>query len=102
MRAYYYDNLPGDQRLPHDSGRAVPLPTLTALGLLHWRIPVDGPGGWEAKINAIADERRYSSRDVVVANRQSLGDAYDEKMAMFFKECASRRQPRAGRLNTRL
>ncbi|KAI0759535.1 1,2-dihydroxy-3-keto-5-methylthiopentene dioxygenase [Trametes elegans] len=86
MRAYYFDNLPGDQHLPHDSGRAVPLDALPALGVLYWPIPLDGPEGWEKTINAIADDRHYSSRDVIVANRQSLGDAYDDKMAMFFHE----------------
>ncbi|KAH9850482.1 1,2-dihydroxy-3-keto-5-methylthiopentene dioxygenase [Lenzites betulinus] len=86
MRAYYLDDLPGDQRLPHDSGRPVSFETLAALGVLYWRIPVDGPGGWESQVNAIADERKYSSRDVVTANRASLGEAFDAKMAMFFKE----------------
>ena len=87
MRAYYFDNAPGDQRLPHDSGREVPLETLAALGVLYWRIPVDTPGGWEPKINAIADERRYSSRDVVTANKDAFGPAFEEKMDMFFREC---------------
>ncbi|CDO72549.1 hypothetical protein BN946_scf184983.g32 [Trametes cinnabarina] len=86
MRAYYYDNAPGDQRLPHDSGRDVPLETLAALGVLYWRIPVDAPEGWERKIDAIAEERKYSSRDVVTANKDALGAAFEEKMAMFFKE----------------
>ncbi|KAH9896097.1 1,2-dihydroxy-3-keto-5-methylthiopentene dioxygenase [Cubamyces lactineus] len=86
MRAYYFDNAPGDQRLPHDSGREVPFDTLAALGVLYWRIPVDTPGGWEAKINAIAEERRYSSRDVVTANKDAFGPAFEEKMDMFFRE----------------
>ncbi|KAI0641609.1 1,2-dihydroxy-3-keto-5-methylthiopentene dioxygenase [Trametes meyenii] len=86
MRAYYFDNVPGNQRLPHDSGRGVALETLAALGVLYWRIPVDAPGGWEAKIDAIAEERRYSSRDVVVASRESFGEAFEEKTTMFFNE----------------
>lgn len=86
MRAYYLDDVPGDQRLPHDSGRAVALETLAALGVLYWRIPTNSPEGWEKKINAIADERNYRSRDVVTASRESLGGEFDAKMAMFFKE----------------
>lgn len=86
MRAYYLDDVPGDQRLPHDSGRAVALETLAALGVLYWRIPTNSPEGWEKKINAIADERNYRSRDVVTASRESLGGEFNAKMAMFFKE----------------
>ncbi|OJT03921.1 1,2-dihydroxy-3-keto-5-methylthiopentene dioxygenase 1 [Trametes pubescens] len=86
MRAYYLDDIPGDQRLPHDSGRAIALETLAALGVLYWRIPTNSPEEWEKKINAIADERNYRSRDVVTASRESLGGEFDAKMAMFFKE----------------
>ncbi|KAI0820863.1 1,2-dihydroxy-3-keto-5-methylthiopentene dioxygenase [Trametes gibbosa] len=86
MRAYYLDDLPGDQRLPHDSGHVASLETLAALGVLYWRIPVDAPGGWEIQVNAIADERKYRSRDVVTASRESLGEVFDARMAMFFKE----------------
>ncbi|KAI0631852.1 1,2-dihydroxy-3-keto-5-methylthiopentene dioxygenase [Trametes polyzona] len=87
MRAWYFDNLPGEQHLPHDSGKAVSLETLAALGVLYWRISVDSPEGWEKQIDAIADERQYRSRDIVTASRRVLSkEEFDERMAMFFKE----------------
>lgn len=35
MRSYIYDDLPGDQRLPHDSGILVGESELKALGVLY-------------------------------------------------------------------
>ena len=50
MRAYYMDDDPSDQRLPHDSGHAVSEETLDKLGVLRWHIPVDSEGKWEGTI----------------------------------------------------
>ncbi|KAJ7731626.1 Acireductone dioxygenase ARD family [Mycena metata] len=85
MRAYYFDNLPGDQRLPHDyvPSRPVPADTLTALNVRSWKIPVDGH---EDAINAIAHEQGYKSRDTVDVSREGLGDAYEQKMQGFYHE----------------
>jgi 1,2-dihydroxy-3-keto-5-methylthiopentene dioxygenase len=44
MRAYYFDNLPGDQRLAHDSGRPVDVDYLRKFGLLLWHVPLDDSG----------------------------------------------------------
>ena len=41
MRAYWFDNLPGDQREPHDSGRDVDPEYLSKLGILHYELPDD-------------------------------------------------------------
>ena len=65
MRAYYFDNLPGDQRLPHKTERYVDIADLRKLGVLHWTVPQEAPGGWESEIDKIAKQQGYkkSRRD---------------------------------------
>jgi 1,2-dihydroxy-3-keto-5-methylthiopentene dioxygenase len=69
----YYDNLLGDQRLPHDyvPSRPVPPKELTKLGINHWFIPV---GGHEAEVNAVAKNRDYTNRGIDDMSRESMGD----------------------------
>ncbi|KAI0067516.1 1,2-dihydroxy-3-keto-5-methylthiopentene dioxygenase [Artomyces pyxidatus] len=86
MRAYYFDNVPGDQRLPHDSQRPVSEETLKGLGILHWRIPIDTPGGWEPVIDDVARERGYKNRDTINVSKEGLGDLYEAKLKIFFEE----------------
>lgn len=85
MRAYYYDNLPGDQRLAHDyvPSRPVSLDTLKALDVNHWSIPLEG---YEREIDLIANERGYKNRDTINISKESLGDAYEQKIRGFFQE----------------
>ncbi|KZT41906.1 Acireductone dioxygenase [Sistotremastrum suecicum HHB10207 ss-3] len=83
MRAYYFDNIPGDQRLPHDSSRPVSTDTLNAIGLLHWQIPLDGN---EAKIDQVAAERGYKNRDTISVTKEGLGELYETKIKGFFEE----------------
>ena len=73
MRAYSFDNIPGDQRLPHDysPSREVPLKTLEEIGLRFWNIPVDG---YEEKVNEVAKERNYKNRDVINVSKEGLGE----------------------------
>jgi 1,2-dihydroxy-3-keto-5-methylthiopentene dioxygenase len=73
MRAYYYDNLPGDQRLPHDyiPSRAVSEETLNALNVKFLTIPVEGH---ESKVDAIAKERGYKSRDMINCSKEGFGE----------------------------
>jgi 1,2-dihydroxy-3-keto-5-methylthiopentene dioxygenase len=87
MRAYYLDNLPGDQRLQHDSGRSTDSDHLHELGVLHWTIPLDTPGGWEPAIDTISEKRGYRNRDTVNVTKEGLGDAYESKLKSFFEEC---------------
>jgi hypothetical protein len=49
MKAYYFDNAEGDQRLPHfdESLPPVDVSTLEAIRIKHWFIPVDKDGNWE-------------------------------------------------------
>lgn len=83
MRAYYFDNVPGDQRLPHDSSRPVSPETLAALKVSSWTIPVQG---YEGKLDAIARERGYKNRDTIDVSRAGMGAIYEEKIKGFFQE----------------
>ena len=88
MRAYYFDNLPGDQRLPHDSERSVDLADLGKIGVLHWTVPLDqgGPLGWESEIDRIAEQQGYKNRDTVNVTKEGMGDQYEMKIKSFFEE----------------
>jgi 1,2-dihydroxy-3-keto-5-methylthiopentene dioxygenase len=86
MRAYYYDNVPGDQRLLHDSGRPVSAEELRAIDVASWKIPIDDEGKWQARIDEVAQERGYKNRDVINVTKAGLGDAYEAKIKMFFEE----------------
>lgn len=86
MRAYYYDNIPGDQRLLHDSGNPVEQKTLKSIGVLHWSIPIDENGTWELQINQVAKDRDYKNRDTINVTKEGLGDLYESKINIFFEE----------------
>lgn len=86
MRAYYFDNIPGDQRLAHDSGHAVSVETLKSIGVLSLTIPIDDEGKWEQQINEVAKERGYKNRDAINVTKEGLGDAYESKIKTFFEE----------------
>ncbi|KAF8901929.1 Acireductone dioxygenase ARD family [Gymnopilus junonius] len=85
MRAYYFDNLPGDQRLLHDyvPSRPVSKETLDKLNVKYWIIPVDGH---EPKVDEIAKERGYKNRDLINVTKEGLGELYEEKIKTFFQE----------------
>jgi len=91
MRAYYFDNLPGDQRLPHESERSVDNTDLHKLGVLHWTIPLDqGTPGWESEIDRIAAQQGpqgYKNRDTIDVTKEGLGNQYEAKIKLFFEEC---------------
>ncbi|KAH7308229.1 hypothetical protein B0I35DRAFT_361129 [Stachybotrys elegans] len=80
MKAYMYDNLPGDQRLPHDSGRAVDLDTLGKIGVLYYHIPE------LAGVDKLASERGYKNRDEITVSPEKMGAVYEEKVKTFFDE----------------
>ena len=90
MRAYYFDDIPGDQRLPHDSGIPVSNAVLASIGVLHWHIPVPVPTtGDYPEIDAVAHERGYKNRDVILITKEGLGDLYEAKLKSFYEECVS-------------
>jgi len=80
MKAYFYDNQPGDQRDPHDSGRTVPADYLASLGVLY-RHCTSIP-----QLDSIAAERHYKNRDTIIVSPKAMGDIYEDKVKMFFHE----------------
>ncbi|WWD22879.1 1,2-dihydroxy-3-keto-5-methylthiopentene dioxygenase [Kwoniella shandongensis] len=89
MRAYIYDDIPGDQRLPHDSGSSISESTLQQLGVIYKRIPIEGDHKnkeWEKDIDVFAKERGYKNRDQITVTPAGLGDAYETKIKSFFDE----------------
>ncbi|KAI0603251.1 Acireductone dioxygenase [Biscogniauxia sp. FL1348] len=80
MRAYLYDNLPGDQRLPHDSGKDVGEADLKALGVLYYRMPE------VASVDELARERGYRNRDEITVSPEKMGAVYEDKVKSFFHE----------------
>ncbi|KAM0787357.1 Acireductone dioxygenase 1 [Microbotryomycetes sp. NB124-2] len=80
MRSYYFDDQPGDQRLPHDSGEPVPLETLQQLGVLPF------PDIGLDKVEEIAKERVYKNRDEINVSKAAMGDVYEQKLKGFFSE----------------
>ncbi|KAK4685169.1 hypothetical protein P7C73_g4992, partial [Tremellales sp. Uapishka_1] len=86
MRAYVYDDIPGDQRLPHDSGNPVAQNTLKQLGVIYRTIPIDDEKRWESEIDEFAKERNYKNRDQITVTKAGLGEAYEDKIKSFFDE----------------
>ncbi|RYP67376.1 hypothetical protein DL771_007267 [Monosporascus sp. 5C6A] len=80
MRAYWYDNAVGDQRLPHDSGRNLDASELEKLGVLYYSF------GDLDSVNKLAQQRGYKNRDEITVSPAKMGDAYEEKVKMFFQE----------------
>lgn len=70
----------GDQREPHDSGRAVSEEVLANLGVLYHHCPT-----LEA-VDTLASARGYKNRDQVCVSPATMGDIYEEKVKMFFAE----------------
>ncbi|KAG8900162.1 1,2-dihydroxy-3-keto-5-methylthiopentene dioxygenase, partial [Tulasnella sp. 408] len=85
MRAYYFDNEPTDQRLPHDCdpSRPVDVETLGKIGVLYWKVPVED---YQSEIDAIAAKRDYKNRDTINVTKEGLGDLYEAKIKSFFEE----------------
>jgi 1,2-dihydroxy-3-keto-5-methylthiopentene dioxygenase len=80
MKAYWYDNAEGDQRLPHDSHKPVDPSYLKSLGVLYSAHPTT------STVDTLASERNYTSRDEITVSPQAMGDIYESKVKMFFDE----------------
>ncbi|QKX60060.1 uncharacterized protein TRUGW13939_07202 [Talaromyces rugulosus] len=80
MKAYYYDNAPGDQREDHDSGRQVDTSYLESLGVVYRLCPQ------VADVDALARDRGYKNRDEITVSPEKMGDIYEEKVKSFFHE----------------
>lgn len=70
----------GDQREPHDSKRCVEISYLERLGVHYYHCPAP------EDVDRIAEERKYISRDEIFVTPEKMGDAYEEKLKMFFTE----------------
>lgn len=73
MRAYYYDNLEGDQRLLHDRPPSTPVSAerLNELNVYYKRIPVSEH---EREIPKIMAERGYKNMDRIHVSKEGLGE----------------------------
>ncbi|OKL56838.1 1,2-dihydroxy-3-keto-5-methylthiopentene dioxygenase [Talaromyces atroroseus] len=80
MKAYWYDNAPGDQRDDHDSGRPVENSYLESLGVVYRRLPQI------SDVDALAKERGYKNRDEITVSPDKMGAIYEEKVKSFFSE----------------
>ncbi|KAI0901826.1 Acireductone dioxygenase [Annulohypoxylon nitens] len=80
MRAYWYDNSPGDQRLPHDSGKDVNAAALEELGVLYFKYPE------VSDVDELARNRGYKNRDEITVSPEKMGAVYEEKVKSFFHE----------------
>ncbi|KAL9112690.1 MAG: hypothetical protein Q9227_002993 [Pyrenula ochraceoflavens] len=80
MKAYWFDNQPGDQREDHDSGRPVDNSYLESLGVIYRDCPSAD------LVDKIATERHYKNRDEIIVSPEKMGGVYEEKVKMFFDE----------------
>ncbi|KAF2993794.1 1,2-dihydroxy-3-keto-5-methylthiopentene dioxygenase [Curvularia kusanoi] len=80
MKAYWFDNVEGDQRLPHDSGRAVDPSYLANLGVLYHHIIS------QSDVDTLAAQRSYKNRDEITVSPSVMGAIYEEKVKSFFHE----------------
>ncbi|EQK97788.1 Acireductone dioxygenase ARD family [Ophiocordyceps sinensis CO18] len=80
MKAYMFDNAPGDQRLSHDSGCPVSVDDLNELGVLSFHFSdMDD-------VDKLAAERGYKNRDEITVSPAKMGAAYEDKVKTFFIE----------------
>ncbi|KAH8689642.1 putative ARD/ARD family protein [Talaromyces proteolyticus] len=80
MKAYYYDNAPGDQREDHDSGREVSPVYLESLGVIYHHLPK------VSDVDTLAQTRGYKNRDEITVSPEKMGAIYEEKVKSFFHE----------------
>ncbi|KAG9127796.1 1,2-dihydroxy-3-keto-5-methylthiopentene dioxygenase [Ceratobasidium sp. 392] len=80
MHAYLFDDVPGDQRLPHITDQTITEDQLKKIGVLYWRI------GNDEEVDEIARDRGYKNRDVINVSKTGLGDQYESKIKGFFEE----------------
>lgn len=82
MRAYYMDDVEGDQRASHDSGVSVGAEDLRGLGVLSYHFDTMD------QVDQLAKDRSYVNRDTVLITPEGLGgpEKYAEKLKIFFAE----------------
>lgn len=95
MHAYYFDNQPGDQRLPHhnlEPSSSVDVETLKRIKVESWNIPVEK--GYEEKLDDIAKERAYKNRDVITLSKENLGEVSPYSLGHVFIYCSYKKMSR--------
>lgn len=82
MRVYIHDQLPGDQRDPHDSGNSVDETELDRLGVLYYHFDDI------ESVDKLAKDRGYVNRDIINITPEGLGgkEIYEEKLKTFYAE----------------
>ncbi|MCJ1442215.1 MAG: 1,2-dihydroxy-3-keto-5-methylthiopentene dioxygenase [Stictis urceolatum] len=85
MKAYYYDDIEGDPRLPHLSPEPIPESHLGQLGLLYRSIPLSSSTATE-DLETLARARSYKNRDEITVAPAAMGDVYEDKIKTFFHE----------------
>ncbi|KAK4690801.1 hypothetical protein P7C71_g6071, partial [Lecanoromycetidae sp. Uapishka_2] len=85
MRIYLHDNKPGDCRLPHDSGIVSSHIDLSLLLVLHYTFPPSLPSS-ATKVDELAKARGYASRDEITISPVAMGEAFEDKIKMFYEE----------------
>ncbi|KAL6713501.1 1,2-dihydroxy-3-keto-5-methylthiopentene dioxygenase [Lecanora helva] len=85
MRLFYRDDEPDDCRLPHDTGKELPLTHLSNLGVLFYDFPISDPSSI-AKVDDLAKARNYANRDEITVSPDALGATYEENIKKFYDE----------------
>lgn len=82
MHAYFMDDIRGDQRFPHDSGRAVSDDVLKSCT---GTFPSTKRGPTKTRYSG-SSRRDYKNYDVTVINKESLSDELETKIKTFYHE----------------
>lgn len=82
VNSYHYQ---GDCRLPHESADKLPTSALADVGVLYYSFPLDKSDS-EDGVAKLAKERNYKNKDVITVAPSAMGDVYEQKIEMFFRE----------------
>ncbi|KAL7009923.1 1,2-dihydroxy-3-keto-5-methylthiopentene dioxygenase [Cystobasidiomycetes sp. EMM_F5] len=81
MKVYYHDESSEHPTATHDStGEYLSLDDLAHIGVLGFT------GQDLSQVDAIAEQRGYVARDEINVTKEGLGDAYEDKIKMFYQE----------------
>ncbi|XP_048731323.2 acireductone dioxygenase-like [Ostrea edulis] len=86
VRAWYMDDVAGDQRKPHmtDPPQFVSLEQLKDLGVLYFEISSD-PAKAEEQVKELRADRGYTYQDMITCSPEKLPN-YEQKLKNFFEE----------------
>ncbi|XP_064383129.1 uncharacterized protein LOC135331805 [Halichondria panicea] len=86
VRAWLFDGVPGDQRLPHkrEGSQEISLEKLAELGVLYLKLDADNYED-DGKLAQIRSERGYNYSDQITLSPEKLPN-YEQKIKNFFEE----------------